>query len=273
MSTLSVPGATLYYETHGSGPVLLIIPGGPTDAGIFTALAAQLSDSYTVVPYDPRGNSRSVPDDPTLDQDMDVHGDDAAALITALGDRPAYVLGSSGGAQIGLNLAARHPDKVRVLVAHEPPCVPLLPEPEAAEGLAGMADVVADYEKQGVEAGMKRFEQVIGMEGQQQEPPKTPPTPEEMATWGRIGGNVEFFLAHGVKPISGYVPDVAALRDGATSVVVGIGADTPNHQIAYRSAKSLAGRLGSAPVVFPGDHGGFASHPAEFAETLRKVFA
>src|SRR5262245_59438765 len=152
MSTLSVPGATLYYETHGSGPVLLIIPGGPTDAGIFTALAARLAPHYTVVPYDPRGNSRSVPDDPTLDQDMDVHGDDAAALIDALGDGPAYVLGSSGGAQIGLNLAARHPGKIRVLVAHEPPCVPALPPAEAAEGLAGMAGVATTYRRQGVEA-------------------------------------------------------------------------------------------------------------------------
>jgi hypothetical protein len=34
---LEVPGATLYLETRGSGPVLLCISGGPTDAGLFTA--------------------------------------------------------------------------------------------------------------------------------------------------------------------------------------------------------------------------------------------
>ncbi len=28
---LKVPGASLYYEIRGSGPVLLMIPGGPTD--------------------------------------------------------------------------------------------------------------------------------------------------------------------------------------------------------------------------------------------------
>jgi len=32
--TLQLPGATLYYETRGSGPVLLLIAGG-TDAGVF----------------------------------------------------------------------------------------------------------------------------------------------------------------------------------------------------------------------------------------------
>ena len=38
-STLKVPGASLYYETRGSGPVLLIIPGGPQDAGVFADVA------------------------------------------------------------------------------------------------------------------------------------------------------------------------------------------------------------------------------------------
>jgi hypothetical protein len=32
---LQLPGATLYYETRGSGPVLLLIAGGGTDAGVF----------------------------------------------------------------------------------------------------------------------------------------------------------------------------------------------------------------------------------------------
>jgi|GEM_PF-6184487 hypothetical protein len=30
--TVKVPGATLYVEVRGVGPVLLCIPGGPTDA-------------------------------------------------------------------------------------------------------------------------------------------------------------------------------------------------------------------------------------------------
>jgi pimeloyl-ACP methyl ester carboxylesterase len=60
--TLQVPGATLYYEVSGSGPMLLLIPGGPADAGVFADLAGFLADRYTVVAYDPRGNSRSVTD-------------------------------------------------------------------------------------------------------------------------------------------------------------------------------------------------------------------
>lgn len=37
--TLKVPGATLYYEVRGSGPVLLMIPGGASDAGVFGDIA------------------------------------------------------------------------------------------------------------------------------------------------------------------------------------------------------------------------------------------
>jgi hypothetical protein len=39
VTTLNVPGATLYYETRGTGPVLLLIPGGAADADIFAGLA------------------------------------------------------------------------------------------------------------------------------------------------------------------------------------------------------------------------------------------
>jgi pimeloyl-ACP methyl ester carboxylesterase len=47
--TVEVPGAALYVEVRGSGPVLLCITGGPTDAGMFTDLAGRLADLYTVV--------------------------------------------------------------------------------------------------------------------------------------------------------------------------------------------------------------------------------
>ena len=58
-ATLEVPGATIYYETRGAGPQLLMIPGGPQDAGVFADLSRQLAGRHTVIAYDPRGNSRS----------------------------------------------------------------------------------------------------------------------------------------------------------------------------------------------------------------------
>jgi pimeloyl-ACP methyl ester carboxylesterase len=126
-NTLKVPGATLYYEVRGAGPVLLLICGGIYDAAGYAGLAGRLADHYTVVTYDRRGNSRSPLDGPPERQSIEVHGDDAHRILTAVGvtgNESADVFGNSSGAEIGLELAARHPEQVRTLVAHEPPEVP-----------------------------------------------------------------------------------------------------------------------------------------------------
>lgn len=272
-ATLEVPGARLYYEVSGSGPVLLLIPGGPADAGVFAELAGFLADRYTVVAYDPRGNSRSVADGPPQDQQLDVHGDDAARLLAAVAGEPADVLGSSGGAQIGLNLAARHPQRVHTLVAHEPPCVALLPD--AAQQRAAMRQVVDSYRRAGVGPGMRRFGEVVGISG------GPGPVSRQLAgggefggpapaMFGRIMGNLDFFLGHGVGPLSSYVPDLAALRAGPVRVVAGVGASSVG-QLAHRCGVALAQRLGTDPVVFPGDHSGFSSLPEAFAQALGTV--
>ena len=96
-------------KERGSGPTLLLIPGGAQDAGVFAALASELSDRFTVIALDPRCNSRSFCDDMGSDLDVDQHADDAAAVIAASGGGPVAVFGTSGGAQVGLNLAARQP--------------------------------------------------------------------------------------------------------------------------------------------------------------------
>jgi pimeloyl-ACP methyl ester carboxylesterase len=269
-SILKVPGASLYYEVRGSGPVLLMIPGGPADAGVFASLASLLADRYTVVTYDPRGNSRSVPDGPPQDQNMDEHADDAAALLDAVGERPAFVLGSSGGAQIGLNLAARYPGHVATLVAHEPPCLLLLPD--AAKQRAFMEELYEIYRRDGVAAAMQRFMTDTGLERAKgaEHKPQGPPPPEAQEMFGRIKGNFDFFLGHGLKPIGFFVPDFARLKSGPVRVVVAVGEETAG-EVANRSALALAERLESAPVPFPGDHNGFGQQAAAFAAKLDQV--
>jgi pimeloyl-ACP methyl ester carboxylesterase len=264
-SILKVPGAQLYYEVQSTGPVLLMIPGGPTDAGIFAALAAQLAGQYTVVRYDPRGNSRSLLDGPPEDQNMDVHGDDAAQLLAMFGAEPAYVLGSSGGAQIGLNLAARYPKLIHTLVAHEPPCRKLLPN--AAEHEAFTESVYQTYLSSGPGPAMQKFMEGAGLASGTQPQRSAPASPEAREAFGRIQGNVDYFLAHGFKPIGAYVPDVAALRAGSPRIIVGVGAASSG-QFPCRSAIALAEQLGTEPVIFPGGHGGYNDDPSAFAATL-----
>ncbi len=263
-ATQKVPGAQIYYEVQGAGPLLLMIPGGPADAGVFAGLASQLTSRFMTVRYDPRGNSRSVVDGPAQDQDMNQHADDAAALIAALGSEPAFVLGSSGGAQIGLNLAARHPERIRMLVAHEPPCLQLLPDAETYRRTT--EEILETYRSAGVGPAMQKFAAMAGF-GQ-----RKPPSPSMQQSIGRVQGNLDFFVAHGVKPISYYTPDVGALKANNARVVIGLGAESEG-QLAWRSAKELANRMGVEPVTFPGGHGGFEEQPGEFARKLEDVLA
>jgi pimeloyl-ACP methyl ester carboxylesterase len=263
--TLAVPGAQLHYEVSGTGPVLLTIPGGPADAATFAALAGALADRYTVVRYDPRGVSRSSVEAPAeASRFVQVHGDDAHRLLAALGDEPALVLGSSGGAVIGLELAARHPEQVRTLVAHEPPVIRLLPDADAQ--LAVTEEVYQIFRREGWPAAVQRFLANAGLEAGAAQPAD----PEAAEAMARMRDNFDFFLAHYLRPISGYEPDLSALRSGSTRVVVGIG-DATGGQLANRCAVTVAERLGLTPVVFPGDHNGFASRPAEFAKVLDGV--
>lgn len=196
---------------------------------------------------------------------MDVHGDDAARLLASIGDEPACVFGSSGGAQIGLNLAARHSTRVHTLVAHEPPCLQLLAD--AADLRARTQAVYEIYRRDGVGSAMQAFMALAGMKSGAQQNTASAPSAEAMATFARMNGNLNYFLAHGLRPISLYVPDVHALRAGSVRLVVGIGQESDG-ELANRSARALAEKLGVAPALFPGDHAGYGAHPDEFSTIL-----
>lgn len=268
--TLDVPGARLRYEVRGSGPLLLLM-GSPMDAAAFAPLADALASDHTVVTHDPRGISGSVLDDPEQDSTPELRADDVAALLDALDAGPADVLGSSGGAVTGLALLARHPGRVRTLVAHEPPLLELLPD--AAEQRAASEGIVETFHREGVGAAWGRFMANAGFDGGPDEglatgedapgPPPGEPSEQDLANSAR-------FFAHELLGTTLYVPDFAALTAGPTRVVIGIGA-TSGGLITARTSRALAERIGTTPVEFPGDHGGFTDQPKEFAERLREV--
>jgi pimeloyl-ACP methyl ester carboxylesterase len=269
-ATLKVPGATLYYEIRGSGPVLLCITGGPTDAGMFTDLAGRLADRYTVVTYDQRGHSRSTLDDEPKDIPVAVHADDAAAILGAVGTEPAHVYGNSGGGTIGLELVVRHPGLVRTLVAHETFLMELLPDAERWR--SEFDDISELYRAEGVMAAMGKFGAIVEEGGPRysEEMQQTPPTPEGQEMMARMAGNFDLFIAHELQLNGGYVPDVDALKAAPTRIVSAAG-ETSGEQAARRSALALAERLGTQARLLPGAHGGWGSDPQEFAERLHEV--
>src|SRR6266508_4251284 len=155
-SILEVPGARLYYETHGSGPVMLMVPGATGTADSFRRLTKHLAAHYTVVIYDRRGFSRSQLDG-TQDYDrrLETDADDVRRLIEHVSDKPATVFGSSSGGLVALKVLTRHPSVVRTLVSHEPAAVRLLPDGQKwVNFFFGVYDL---YRQSGMEPALKKF--------------------------------------------------------------------------------------------------------------------
>lgn len=104
----------IYYELHGHGPPLVVIPGTGTDTRVFAPLVRDLAAHFSVLVFDPRGAGQSgKPDVPYTVLDM---ADDAAALMDHLGWSNASVLGYSLGGRIALALALARRDLVGRLV-------------------------------------------------------------------------------------------------------------------------------------------------------------
>ena len=259
--TLDVPGARLYYERRGDGPLLLMI-GSPMDSTGFAGLARALAGRYTVVTYDPRGIGKSTHEDATQDVTPGQQADDVHCLLSELGGDPAHVFGSSGGAVVGLALVAAHPGRVRTLVAHEPPVVELLPDRDQVR--AQFQGVYDAYRADGIGLAMARFMALAGLD---EGPAQEVTTPEQLAAMAAAG---DVFLAHLVLPTTQYQPDLEALRATPARIVVAAGA-TSKGQLAHRSAVALAERLGTPVVEFPGDHGGFVTLPEQCAQVLDQV--
>jgi pimeloyl-ACP methyl ester carboxylesterase len=265
--TFDVPGARLYYERRGTGPLLLVI-GSPMDSTGFAGLADALAGQYTVVTYDPRGIGNSSRQDAGQDVTPEQQADDVHRLLSVLGGAPAYLFGSSGGAVVGLALVTAHPGQVRTLVAHEPPVVELLPD--SVQVRTQMQDIYDTYRADGADKAMAKFMAHAGLgeaSGQEADAPRWDPSPEQIA---RMRATTEVFLAHLIRPTTRYQPDIEALRAGPTRIVVAAGA-TSKGQLANRSALALADRLGTSVVEFPGDHGGFMALPEQFVRVLHQV--
>ena len=126
MSTVDVNGTTLYYEESGSGRSMLFIHGMAGFAGVWSDQMARLSDAFHCIAYDRRGHTRS-PKGNVKQESVELHADDAAALIKQLHLAPVILVASSGGARISIDILRRYPDLVRGAALSEPPVFALSP--------------------------------------------------------------------------------------------------------------------------------------------------
>jgi haloalkane dehalogenase len=126
-SHLVRPGGRLHYRDVGAGDPVVFVHGNPTWGVYFRSLVSELSRDHRCVVPDHLGCGLS--DKPTADQyDFRLNSriDDLDALLEhcRVGDRVTLVVHDWGG-MIGLGWAARHPGRLKRLVAGNTAAFPL----------------------------------------------------------------------------------------------------------------------------------------------------
>jgi pimeloyl-ACP methyl ester carboxylesterase len=254
---VEVPGGSIYYRCQGSsGPSLILIGGGPANADTLAPLALALADERAVVTYDRRGYSRSRVDDGDRQVDISTHGDDLRLLIVALDRAPVSVFGTSFGALIALNLAARFPQLLDIVIVHEPPLGQVLADSERQA-----FDVDTETEPD-AESALDAIAVSVGI------------------TRGRNGddrgsreprvADIALFIRRDVPAIGAFHLDLDQLKAVSDRIVI-TGSEEGRGFYPYRCAQRLADLLGTPLVELPGNHAGMIQHPAGFASRLRSL--
>jgi pimeloyl-ACP methyl ester carboxylesterase/quercetin dioxygenase-like cupin family protein len=269
MSLLDVPGARLYYETCGSGPLLLIIPGSNGEADAFKPVAEQLAAHYTVVTYDRRGFSRSRLDGPQdHDHRLTTDAEDVHRLIEHLSEDPATVVGFSSGGLVALEVLTHHPSAVRTLVPFEPPAMRQLADGQ--KWLDFFSSLYDLHHQSGMEPALKKFGEQTFAESDRQ----------VMAARARnakdreyVRANAAYWFEHELRQYPAVELDLDVLKTRADRIVLMVGEDSRGHPACEVNVE-LGKKLGRDVIELPGGHLGCVARPVEFArEFVRALTA
>jgi pimeloyl-ACP methyl ester carboxylesterase len=135
----------------GSGSVALICHSIGFCAGVYTPLAALMTDHFQVLGFDSRGHGRTkAPADPENLKNWHIFYDDMEDFCRHIG-RPVIAIGHSMGGTVSMVATVRRPELVRALIMIEPGIIP--PEWIARTylmqkcGLTGLAPIVSKTAK------------------------------------------------------------------------------------------------------------------------------
>jgi pimeloyl-ACP methyl ester carboxylesterase len=270
VSVLEVPGARLYYETRGNGPLLVMIPGANGDARVFTGVADYLQEHYTVVTYDRRGFSRSPlvgPQD--YDRRVEIDADDVHRLIehldgTTLDGAAAAVFGTSSGAVVALTVLARHPRAVRSLVAYEPATVSLLPD--GSSWMDRLEHLYKLYRRRGVVPARDAFAEHLLTPGDRAYLAHMPDPAEH------LHANTTYWFERELRQYPAAKLDLDTLAPHAERIVLLAGRDSRGYP-AYEVTVELSRMLGRELVETPGGHIAAGTHPLELSRTLHHALS
>lgn len=250
--TVQTEGCHLHYWYQGSGPLLIMIPGGNGVGRQYNKIFEHLAGRFTVCTFDRRQHSDSTVEEKQLLNPIQ-QCRDVIAIIKDMGFKKTSIFGNSGGAVLAFQFAVSYPQWLDHVVAHEAPTMALLED--TTEYINWVFELIFIYRKQGALAAQAEFNtQMIGLENS---PPLSPPSDEDR----------ENFWANEFLQFSTYCPDLRQIVRNEVSIVVAAGIKSAD-ACYVRTTFQQAEILGCPRLVVSGHHVGFQSEPAEFAREL-----
>jgi pimeloyl-ACP methyl ester carboxylesterase len=172
MPLLKVRDTQLYYELHGEGEPLILIPGFGTGLWIWFKQVPGLAEHFRVITFDPRGIARSEGGDNFAS--MAMLAEDVKELLHTLDIERAHIVGASFGGFVAQEFALAYPQMTDALVlcctsfggaAHIPPTAETLLALASTKGL-NTAERVREnlllaFSPEYIEAAPKEIEHVI----------------------------------------------------------------------------------------------------------------
>lgn len=261
VQTVAVGDIEIAYKQFGEGEPLVLVMGYAGTMDMWpVALLQDLSRDYRVTVFDNRGMGLSTSSE--KEYSIPLFADDTSGLMEALEMESAHVLGWSMGADIVLELAHRHPERVRTLVlnAADPggnESVPMDPEVEAK---------LLDTSGTDMERGQRLLSVLFPQEWMAEHPnpieyfpdvEETTP-PENVARQGEAMG-----MRTGISPWLGNITAPTVLIVGDRDVI------SPPANSFF-----IGERIPAASVVQlrGGGHGVMYQYPDEFVNVVRMFF-
>lgn len=112
MPATAIDGCTVAYELLGSGPPVVLTPGGRNAMSVIRPVAEKLASRFQVLTWD-RANMGASDVEFHGARDLDLWSDQLAGLLQRLDLAPAFVCGPSAGSRVSYVTALRYPEVVR----------------------------------------------------------------------------------------------------------------------------------------------------------------
>lgn len=107
----------VYYRTFGKGSPLLLIHGNSVSSRMFAPIIKYFKKDFHLIIFDLPGHGKSKKLEKLPTDFWYENAKSAAALLKFLNLKDVSVIGSSGGALVGINLLLEFPDLVSKLIA------------------------------------------------------------------------------------------------------------------------------------------------------------